>query len=230
MPIVVLGCGKGGTSLVSELLARMGVHMGVELPAVSHRRWRRHDPAFLNFEDLNFRNLNHRILKDTGREWYDAPEMDELLELEPRYRSRISALVTRKALRPEPWGWKCGLNAVMIPLYYAHLNHLKLLVIRRLDEKKHLESWIDFRFGHLPEAERKIQAENTRRGRWMIYDRIDQFLERYEIPREQVLEITFEDLTKKHESIFVVHNIGKFLEIAPLKVMKARKIIEYDEP
>jgi len=227
MPIVVLGCGKGGTSLVSELLARMDVDMGVDLPEVSNRKYRRHDPSYKNFEHQVIRILNHRFLADTGFMWWDSPPMDRLLRMKQqlRWQDKILEAIQGKV---EPWGWKCALNGVMIPLFHPHLKDPKYVVIRRTDEKQHIESWVRHRYRHLKGVQYEEMKRKTMRGRAMIYDRIDQFLERYRIPGSQICELTFEELTDRGSSFSAVKRLGNFIGATQAQIKTAHGIIEYD--
>jgi LPS sulfotransferase NodH len=66
-PVILVGMHRSGTSLVSRLLAGMGIHMGYDL-----------DP---NAESKHLRSLNKHIMRAAGSEWNTPQNVLDALEV-----------------------------------------------------------------------------------------------------------------------------------------------------
>ena len=122
-PIVVIGMHRSGTSLLTRLLAQLGLFVGWEL---NH-----------HFEALFFVLRNQRLLRDQGASWHNPtagtkllPEGVERRRLvaalaeEVRSAATVSYLGPRRYVRwgsllrlPFPWGWKDPRNTLVLPLW-----------------------------------------------------------------------------------------------------------------
>jgi len=94
---VVLGMGRSGTSMVSEILHTSGITM-VQKKQLSHPfNVRGH------YEDLGFVNLNMKMLKALSKSWKNPPNNINLKKLEP-FEEDAKKLISMRNI--DNWGWK----------------------------------------------------------------------------------------------------------------------------
>jgi len=114
---------RSGTSLVTQLLHRCGLHLG--------RRADLMPPAGDNrdgyWENLQFVRLNERLLASGGGTWFAPPPA---IRPTPAITADAAAVVAQFAGR-EPWGWKDPRNAVTLPFWKSLLPSLKVVVCLR---------------------------------------------------------------------------------------------------
>ncbi|MFW9871687.1 MAG: sulfotransferase family protein [Candidatus Thorarchaeota archaeon] len=137
MTIVVLGMHRSGTSLVSGLLHNMGVNMGEKLLKSNIN-----NPKGF-FEDVDFYNLNRKLLNEAGGSWNNPPKIKTLNKVLNNNRRKIKELIERKD-RNNLWGWKDPRTVLTIEGYINFLNECKFIIVCRnilsvahsLDKKK----------------------------------------------------------------------------------------------
>lgn len=132
-PLIVIGMHGSGTSIISRILAELGVYMGTNLDA--------------HAEAAEFYHLNEELLYRSGSGWsHPEPFLSDLrrgpaaataaLRLlgatYGRLRTRYLAGMTR---RPTPaghaWGWKDPRNSLTLPLWLRLFPHARVLHVRR---------------------------------------------------------------------------------------------------
>lgn len=113
-PIIVVGPGRCGTSLVAGVLHHLGVFMGAEFVPSNES-----NPDGY-WEDKSFRDLNQAVLskKISAQKW--DLEIDQLLK-------------KRRALHV-PWGWKDPRTCHLLNQYLPHLNNPFYVRCRRNPE------------------------------------------------------------------------------------------------
>lgn len=114
MVVVVLSMHRSGSSLLSSILIDLGVHMGEKLLI------RGKGNPYGHWEDLEFLNLNKRILREAGGTWRYPPSPERILSVRRRFNPIIKSLVAKKSVRKK-WGWKDPRTCLTIPLYYPYL-------------------------------------------------------------------------------------------------------------
>jgi len=121
MVVVVAGMHRTGTSLVSSILISLGVHMGDKLLRPTSSQ------PYGHFEDVDFYEMNKRILKEAGGSWCEPPSHDLVLQVE----LPIAELVSRKAKKGRNWGWKDPRNCLTLPLYHPYLENPRYVRVIR---------------------------------------------------------------------------------------------------
>jgi len=111
--IVILGMHRSATSLVAKGLSNV-MSMGGNFLAAHPRA----NPEGF-FEDMDFVNLNHEILKTAGGSWFDPPTEQAIMETQPLFDSRIQSLLKQKETKI--FGWKDPRTTLTIRLYMPHL-------------------------------------------------------------------------------------------------------------
>ena len=126
--ICIAGAHRSGTSMLTRLLHRCGLHLGEEtdlMPAAA-------DNPDGFWEHLRFVKINDEILNALGGSW-DLPPLPAAnfagVELDP-LRAKARLLVESFAGK-DPWGWKDPRNCLTIPFWENLLPGLKTLVIVR---------------------------------------------------------------------------------------------------
>jgi hypothetical protein len=136
-PIIILGMHRSGTSVLTRLLAGLGVFTGKRLD-------RNDEPAF-------FVDCNNWLMRQAGASWHTPEPMRQLLT-EPQARrwsvDYLSQIITgpaamrylgvRRWLRDrrltqvsEPWAWKDPRTVFTLPLWLELFPQAKVIHIRR---------------------------------------------------------------------------------------------------
>lgn len=136
-PIILIGMHRSGTTLVANLLERLGLHLGWLLQE--------------NSESIFFVERNEALLNACGGRWDHPGPVQHLLRCEPM-RGRAMAMLRRDTHsprflsflgpsharflgRPErinfPWGWKDPRNSYLLPLWLELFPQAKILHIYR---------------------------------------------------------------------------------------------------
>ena len=125
--ICIAGMPRSGTSLVTQLLHRSGLHLGrpEDLLAASV------DNADGYWENLKFVRLNERLLAANGGTWFAPPST---LRPTPEITAAAKSLVAEFEGR-EPWGWKDPRTAVTLPFWKGLLSPMKVLICVRHPEE-----------------------------------------------------------------------------------------------
>ena len=119
MIIVVLGMHRSGTSLVSGILSKMGVNMGKKLLKASVENPKGY------FEDIEFFNLNKKILEEAGGSWNLPPNKEVLLKVMKKNENKFEDIINRKNKNSTLWGWKDPRTILTIDGYINFLSPKK---------------------------------------------------------------------------------------------------------
>lgn len=131
-PVVVLGCHRSGTSLLSQALAAAGVDMGV---SVSTKK-----------ESTLFLLLNIKVLELLSSDWDEPEFVLRLLDaLEPEQRDKITQVIETTVLSQfdeffaadigSLWGFKDPRTVILWPLYAsAFANPRKIILTRSIED------------------------------------------------------------------------------------------------
>lgn len=114
MVVVVLGMHRTGSSLLASILVDLGINMGEKM--LMRGRMQPHG----HWEDVEFVNLNKRILAAAGGRWNRVPPHANILRVRGQFNEPIRNLIAKKNKRKK-WGWKDPRTSLTIPLYYPHL-------------------------------------------------------------------------------------------------------------
>src|SRR5437588_3783735 len=136
-PIIILGMHRSGTSLLTEVLQAMGLHVGWFLQE--------------DFECPFFLERNEKIMNICGGSW-EQPQAVESLLKHLTMRSQMKALLLRDLESPAflsylgphhwrcrgnlnqlrfPWGWKDPRNTYLLPLWLDVFPDAKIVHIYR---------------------------------------------------------------------------------------------------
>jgi len=122
--IVVLGMPRSATSLVGLGLQRAGVHIGEHLLAGDIAN------PLGYYENLEFKDLNERILFAAGGNIFQPPAEEKILQQYPKFKQEIIDTIARNTREPI-WGWKEPRTTLTIRLYLPHLQNLHIISIFR---------------------------------------------------------------------------------------------------
>jgi hypothetical protein len=121
--ICIAGMPRSGTSLITQVLHRSGLHLGPPedlMPAAA-------DNVDGYWENLRFVQINERLLGANGGTWFaPPPTLRATPEITAAAASAVSAFDGR-----EPWGWKDPRNAVTLPFWQGLLPAMKVIVCLR---------------------------------------------------------------------------------------------------
>lgn len=121
--IVLIGMHRSGTSVVSGVLYKLGVDMGKNMFGKTKSNPLGH------FEDINFLNLNDRILNASGGSWENPPKKHAIMSQKEKFKEDIVNLLNKKKERC--WGWKDPRTALTIELYLPFLSNEYFIVCHR---------------------------------------------------------------------------------------------------
>ncbi len=124
-PVVVIGMHRSGTSVVSSLVYRLGIHLGDDLLGSSYSNPSGH------FEDLDFLDIHDAILKDAGGDWDSPPDIERLRKSFKKHEGDIDSILFRKAFRGNRWGWKEPRTSLLLPFYRRKLPDMKIIYCQR---------------------------------------------------------------------------------------------------
>ena len=189
---VVLGCHRAGTSLVADILRRMGVDMGKEFP-----RTNKHNP-WGYWEDTDWMRLNIHILRAAGGKWNNPPSVERVLNVRERMEGEIKALITRKNTK-QRWGWKDPRTVLTIPIIHPYLSNPRYVVVHR-DKRAIVNSLCK-------------RHKRSKRSEWeplvsTYLQRMDSFVKTVDTP---VHIIRYEDLMSEKIARDTVEKLGWFL-------------------
>jgi hypothetical protein len=105
---VILGCKRGGTSFLTQVLGENGVT--IEHCGNGHN------------EDLDFVKLNEFFLAGAGGNWNDLPPDEDIARVTGQFEDAIMSLVERKSTGQEAWGWKDPRQGATIKYFLPHLK------------------------------------------------------------------------------------------------------------
>jgi len=112
--IIVLGMHRSFTSGIAKGCASF-FPMGSDLIGPGHGNEHGH------FEDIDFVQLNDRILAAAGGSWRYPPSTDAIELAAAGIRDEIIGLIERKQAEPL-WGWKDPRTTITLPAYLPYLT------------------------------------------------------------------------------------------------------------
>lgn len=128
-PVILIGMHRSGTSLVSQLLQKMGVHMGADTTKTH--------------ESIFFREINRRLMRRFSARWYRPEPMwnvvsdqarieDSVGQFESACQSRASQAYTGGGvLQDSCWGWKDPRSTITLPIWMQLFPKAKVIHIIR---------------------------------------------------------------------------------------------------
>lgn len=121
--VIVLGMHRSGTSMTAGILKELGVSMGDRLYPASEWNPKGH------YEDLDFLQLNNRILKAAGGHYLRPPARADVRERGLAFQEQIGSTI--RAKQAPLWGWKEPRTCLTIELYLPYLNNPYFIVCHR---------------------------------------------------------------------------------------------------
>lgn len=187
--VIVLGMHRSGNSLIGGILHLLGVDLGKRLLAGNQ-----FNPKGF-FEDIDFLQLNEKILKHCDGDWDNPPDRDAIL------RCTLFGTEIQRLLRGRQglWGWRDPRTTLTIELYLPFLVNPHFVVCWRNPNEivKSLKEWMNF------DELKTLKLTNRYHQRI-----VDLFEGHPTLPR---LMIAFEDLTA--DPITEVRRLSHFLDI-----------------
>lgn len=209
MEVVVLGMHASGTSLVSHVLIKLGVHMGDRfLGPVRGKQV---------YEDGDFMRMNVRLLKAAGGNWGNPPPIRRIkASAEKDYFVKAIPQLIKKKRKSGAWGWKDPRNCVTIPAYAPHLINPYYItvyrdkravaksILRRGPSAKNLHQWIKVTDSYNEAIREFLEEENPKHA----------------------FRVDFETITNRAKARAIVRELRDFLGLSG-NVKDALDIIEY---
>lgn len=122
-----MGMHRSGTSLVTGILQRCGLHVGTNL--LMHAR----DNPKGHYEEKRFLNLNNQLLIFNGGSWHKPPDAIAYAGLKPQMKEFLK----REEWKREFVGWKDPRICLTFPLWHELIQPEKIKIvhiIRPLEE------------------------------------------------------------------------------------------------
>lgn len=194
--IVVLGMHASGTSLVSNILIELGVHMGTDFMGPVKGK-----PTF---EDKDFVRVNAGILAAAGGNWERVPSPESIAGLYvtsqgTAFCQRIEKLAQERDSKYRVWGFKdprTCLTTIFYPRFLSEARYVRVI--------RHSADVADSILG-------RGQSGHSFRG-WLgicheYNKRATMFLDHSNAPR---IHVYFEDLTDPKSARDVVQRLASF--------------------
>lgn len=124
-PVIIIGMHRSGSSMLSRLLNRSGIFMGL---------FQEH-----NAEALRFLKINRLLLKEQGGDWLDPVEVHSTEQNFPtndslyreHFKLGIESQWYRRWLYNYPWGWKDPRNTFTLGYWLNRFPEAKVVHIHR---------------------------------------------------------------------------------------------------
>lgn len=119
-PVIVLGMHRSGTTLVAQMLQRMGVDMDAGDSATC--------------ESIAMRDLNIKLLRRANATWFAPAPVRSLLNDSAASRGEVDWLrpqVARRGTSTSPWGWKDPRTTLTLPLWSAIFPEARIVAVVR---------------------------------------------------------------------------------------------------
>lgn len=125
-PVIIVGMHRSGTSLLTHILAEMGLYIGNQLD--------KHNESVL------FKGINNRLLLEVGASWFrPEPFLTKLNQegfvqnqAERAFRWVEEGIGQYGQVRPEQgWGWKDPRNTLTLPVWLHVFPNAKVINIER---------------------------------------------------------------------------------------------------
>lgn len=207
-PIVILGMHRSGTSLVANMLHRIGIKMGKDfLSPDSHN---------LNgyFEDTDFLWINKGILENSGGIWYDPPRVEEIKKGGKKFDAALDKVIKerRKIAGANPWGWKDPRNCLTCWTFASKIPTAKyIIVVRRVSDIKRS---LNETHGHLANWSKVIDA---------YYESVDRFTQTCS---NSMMNISFEELVYEKYAEKATKKILHFVDKPESALRRAMSVIQ----
>ncbi|MFX0211507.1 MAG: sulfotransferase, partial [Candidatus Hodarchaeota archaeon] len=134
MIYIVLGMHKSGTTLVSEILHKSGIHM------IGEQDGHPDYDTGNKYERVSTANLNKDILQCWDIYSLDIP-LPKHLELSDQQRRRMFEIIRECEATNAEWGFKDPRTCLTYPLWSAHLPDHRLVVIYRSPH----QAWLHYK-------------------------------------------------------------------------------------
>ncbi|MCB0718157.1 MAG: sulfotransferase [Bacteroidetes bacterium] len=189
---IVLGMLRSGTSMTAGLLERLGVQMGNEMLPASQGN------PLGYFEDMDFFDLNRRILRQAGGDMHHPPAREAIAAQSASFEKEIVSVLGGRV--EDCWGWKDPVTSLTLDLYLPHVVNPHLIVCRR-DVEAVVTSY-----------DKKKTENIDARTMWREYNsRIDAVLS--DNPTVPTLELSYEQMVINAEE--TVDELIRFLGLSP---------------
>ncbi len=206
--VIILGMHRSGTSLIAGILHHLGVDMGRHLLG---RSW---SNPLGHFENIEFLDLNERILKEAGGSWREPPRKEKILELNGKFSEEIRNVIKKN--KNNVWGWKDPRTVLTIDLFINFLENPYFIVCNRnvMDIAKSLYK------------RDKIPIEEGLNLIKIYINRINEFFRNNKEYNKRRLDVYYEDII--NNPLGNIKRIVEFLDLKPSKeqVIKALSFIK----
>jgi hypothetical protein len=116
MPVCVTGMHRSGTSMITGVLVRSGLHVGGDDDLMAATP----DNPNGYYEHRGFVALNERLFALGGGRWDQPPDLaDGWLDRPEVGAVMVEAAALSADMGPEPWGWKDPRNSITLPFWLA---------------------------------------------------------------------------------------------------------------
>ena len=199
-PVIVTGCHRSGTSVLTRILNGSGVLMGSR--------------QSVNNEDLYFQFWNDYLFEVNNLTWYKPGEIKNLgvFQLNAHSSRRMHRLeypsLTRRLSLLKMWGWKDPRNTFTLPLWLKIFPGAKVLLIRRngMDVAMSLHS----RNRSIEDPGNGIEELNSIKNCFNIWISYEIQLRKMESQfKDQILAFKYEDFISQNSDL--LENIQSFL-------------------
>ena len=209
VPIVILGMHRAGTSVVANVLHRIGISMGDE---------------FLNsdgfnpngyFEDKDFLWINKGIFENAHGIWYDPPSVENIQRGGEKFYNIIHETVEKKKRKAGRnfWGWKDPRNCLTCWIYAKEIPNAKyIFVVRRPSD---IKLSLNRTHGHLANWDTVIDA---------YYESAENFIN---VRKNSSLNVSFEELVYEKYAKDAVRRILDFVDKPEKTLQKALSVIHF---
>ncbi|WP_139180758.1 sulfotransferase family protein [Virgibacillus salinus] len=205
--VIVLGMHRSGTSTVSMILQKLGVHIGDDLLGASPGN------PYGHGEDMDFLKLNREILSYSEGTWDFPPTRNRLLKNKHNFDKKISQLISEKR-KHEIWGWKEPRTCLLMPYYQSYLENPKYIIVDR-DEQE------------VSDSLKKRNKMPIKKGKH-LHNRYTQDINEFimTLSSNDYYYINFKDLHSNSEQI--IYGLINFLELSPNEneINQAKKVVK----
>lgn len=164
--IIVTGRSRAGTSIVAGIVHKSGIDMGKSRKSSINPKG--------YFQDIDFEEMFKRV----------GPEHEKMYQKHEQFEKEFQKLIDE---REGEWGFKNGAELYFLPIIYRMLPNLKIIVCHRTIEDQ------------IRSIQRTVNAKplsELREGIHKYHKMLDEFFEKYDVPR---LDVRFEKIFEETE-------------------------------